>query len=138
MSWSADRVAQQRCTDPEVSALMVADPLRSHLARLRRRPLAADSGFPQDRSRAIVHPRRWRRSDSTDLRSAVAAYQRLDRWLRRRSDALGLGPAVLVSCHPVLAAVADPGRWADVVYYGWDDLADLPVHGRRPRPHGLG
>jgi glycosyltransferase involved in cell wall biosynthesis len=126
MSWSPDRVAQQLCADPEVSALMVADPLRSHLARLRRRPLAADGGFPQDGSRSIVHPRRWRRSDSTDVRSAVSAYRRLDAWLRRRSDALGLGSPVLVSCHPVLAAVADRGRWADVVYYGWDDWLTYP------------
>lgn len=126
MSWSPDRVAQQLCDDPQVRRLMVADPLRSYLARLRRRQLAPDSGFPQDPSRSLVQPRRWRRWDATSIPSSVAAYQRLDGWLGRRSDSLGLGRAALVTCHPVLAAVADRDRWADVVYYGWDDWLTYP------------
>jgi teichuronic acid biosynthesis glycosyltransferase TuaH len=36
---------------------------------------------------------------------------------------------VLVSCHPVLAAVADRAAWADVVYYGWDDWMAYPPFG---------
>ncbi len=28
---------------------------------------------------------------------------------------------MLISCHPVLASVADTDSWSDVVYYGWDD-----------------
>jgi glycosyltransferase involved in cell wall biosynthesis len=125
MSWSPDRVAQQLCVDPQVRALTVANPLRSHLSRLRRRPMPADVDFPRDASRRLVQPRRWRRGDSMSIRSAVAAYQRLDDWLQRRSDEMGRHDTVLVSCHPVLAAVADRDRWADVVYYGWDDwLAD--------------
>ena len=126
MSWSPDRVAQQLCDDPQVQRLLVADPLRSHLARLRRRRLAPDSGFPEDPSRALVQPRRWRRWDATNIPSSVAAYRRLDGWLGARSDALGLGPAALVTCHPVLAAVADRDRWGDVVYYGWDDWLTYP------------
>ena len=39
---------------------------------------------------------------------------------------LGGHPPVLVSCHPVLAAVADRSSWADVVYYGWDDWLSYP------------
>ena len=47
----------------------------------------------------------------------VPAYRKLERRLRAEA-----GPgSVLVSCHPVLAAVADRAGWADVVYYGWDD-----------------
>ena len=126
MSWSADRVAQQLCADPEIRSLMVSNPLRSHLARLRRREHAADSGFPEDPSRVLVHPRRWRRRDSVRIDSSAAAYRRLDRWLLRRSEALGVGRAVLVSCHPVLAAVADRDHWEDVVYYGWDDWLTYP------------
>jgi glycosyltransferase involved in cell wall biosynthesis len=58
-------------------------------------------------------------------RSSVAAYRRLDGWLQERSNELVSEDTVLVTCHPVLAAVADRERWVDVVYYGWDDwLAD--------------
>lgn len=31
-----------------------------------------------------------------------------------------------MSCHPVLAGVADRSAWADVVYYGWDDWLNFP------------
>lgn len=126
MSWSPDRVARQLCDDPEVRRLVVADPLRSHLARLRRRQVTPDSGFPQDPSRSFVQPRRWRRWDATSIGANVATYRRLDAWLGARSNAAGRDPAVLVTCHPVLAAVADRGRWADVVYYGWDDWLSYP------------
>jgi glycosyltransferase involved in cell wall biosynthesis len=126
MSWSPDRVAQQLCDDPQVQRLVVADPLRSHIARLRRRRLAPDSGFPQDPSRSLIQPRRWRRRDATNIPASAAAYRRLDGWLGARSDALGLEGAALVTCHPVLAAVADRDRWADVVYYGWDDWLTYP------------
>jgi teichuronic acid biosynthesis glycosyltransferase TuaH len=126
MSWSSDRVAQQLCADPAVETLLVADPLRSQLARLRRRAVAADEGFPSGPRRRFVRPRRWRRTDSHDRSSAVRTYQRLDRWLADRNEALGWPEAVLVSCHPVLAAVADRSRWADVVYYGWDDWLTYP------------
>jgi glycosyltransferase involved in cell wall biosynthesis len=47
----------------------------------------------------------------------VTAYRRLERRLRAQA-APG---SVLISCHPVLAALADRSSWADVVYYGWDD-----------------
>ena len=126
MSWSPDRVARQLCDDPQVQQLVVADPLRSHLARFRRRTVAPDSGFPEDPSRSLVQPRRWRRRDATNIRASAAVYRRLDGWLGARSDALGLDGAALVTCHPVLAAVADRDRWADVVYYGWDDWLTYP------------
>jgi glycosyltransferase involved in cell wall biosynthesis len=126
MSWSADRVAQQLCADPEVDTLLVADPLRSQLARLRRRSVARDETFPSGPGRRLVHPRRWRRGDSADRDSSARAYRRLDRWLAARNAEAGWPQAVLVTCHPVHAAVADRDRWADVVYYGWDDWLTFP------------
>lgn len=126
MSWSADRMVAHLCADPEVRSVMVADALRSQLGRLRRRTRPPDSGFPHDDSRFLVHPRRWRRWDSDDLRRTADAYARLDRWLLRRSGRLGLDDPVLVTCHPVHAGVADRGAWADVVYYGWDDWLSDP------------
>ena len=126
MSWSADRIAAQLCADPEVRSLMVADPLRSQLARLRRRGRPADEGFPDDDSRFLVQPRRWRRWDSPRLPTTARAYARLDEWLLRRSRAAGMDDPVLVTCHPVLAGVADRDSWADVVYYAWDDWLSYP------------
>jgi glycosyltransferase involved in cell wall biosynthesis len=62
------------------------------------------------------------------VETTLAAYRRLDAWLSRTSQRLGQRRPVLVSCHPVLAGVADPHRWSDVVYYGWDDWLTYPPH----------
>ncbi|MDF1603449.1 glycosyltransferase [Nocardioides sp. YIM 152315] len=126
MSWSADRMAAQLCADPQVSSLLVADPLRSHAARLRRRARAWDAGFPDDPTRTLVRPRRWRRSDSEALSTTTRDYVRLARRLEQHSRDRSMTRPVLVSCHPVLAAVADRDAWADVVYYGWDDWLSYP------------
>lgn len=126
MSWSADRVAERLCADPAVPTVLVANPLRSQLSRLRRRHTTPDAGFPDDPTRMLVQPHRWRRRDAADRSSTSSAYRRLDRWLARLASARGLDRPVLVSCHPVLAAVADPDAWSDVVYYGWDDWLTFP------------
>ena len=126
MSWSADQIADQLSKDRTVPTLVVANPLRSQLARLRQRSLAYDAGFPEDHSRLLLQPRRLRRHDSFRGASSFRAYARLDQWLRRRAYESGGHRPVLVSCHPVLAAVADRSSWADVVYYGWDDWLSYP------------
>ena len=126
MSWSADRMAQHLIEDPEIEALVVADPLRSQVARLRRREIADDAGFPHDQSRSLLQPRRLRRQDSVRWLPNLLAYTRLDRWLRKHAVPRCAEQPILVSCHPVLAAVADRSAWADVVYYGWDDWLSYP------------
>jgi glycosyltransferase involved in cell wall biosynthesis len=127
MSWSADRIAHELALDAEVRALIVVNPLRSQLGRLRRRDLAPDAGFSLDRSRYLLQPRRLRRHDSFRSSLSLRTYAHLDRWLQRRALLGGGGETpVLVSCHPVLAAVADRSAWADVVYYGWDDWLSYP------------
>ena len=126
MSWSADRMAQHLIADPEIEALVVADPLRSQVARLRRREIADDAGFPHDQSRSLLQPRRLRRQDSVRWLPNLLAYTRLDRWLRKHAVPRCAEQPILVSCHPVLAAVADRSAWADVVYYGWDDWLSYP------------
>ncbi len=127
MSWSANRMLERLLPDPDVSTLLVSDPLRSQLSRLRRRGPRARAGFPDDPTRDLLHPRRLRRRDSFDRHTTAAEYRRFDRWLhqqavRRRME------AVLVTCHPVHAAVADRSRWRDVVYYGWDDWLAYPPY----------
>ncbi len=126
MSWSADRMVERLLADETIPSVLVSDPLRSHLGRLdvkRRRLL--DAGFPERAGRVLVHPRRWRRKDHPHRAPAAAAYRRLDRWLWLEASRRNL-EGVLVTCHPVHAAVADRGRWTDVVYYGWDDWLNYP------------
>jgi teichuronic acid biosynthesis glycosyltransferase TuaH len=126
MSWSADRIAQHLVQDSEVKRLVVADPLRSQGARLRRREIADNADFPDDESRSLVQPRRIRRHDSFRWLQNLRTYTRLDQWLQKCASAPGYRAPILVSCHPVLAAVADRSAWADVVYYGWDDWLNFP------------
>jgi teichuronic acid biosynthesis glycosyltransferase TuaH len=90
--------------------------------------VADDAEFPYGPSRLFLQPWRWRRHDSLRMSSAMHAYARLDRWLRAR--AFEDKNPVLITCHPVLAAVADRSAWADVVYYGWDDWLSYPPFGR--------
>jgi teichuronic acid biosynthesis glycosyltransferase TuaH len=125
-SWSPDRVAGHLVDDPAIAQLLVSDPLRSQLARLRSRAVPVDADFPHGPTRHLVRPRRWRRLDSGSLPGNRLRYRHLDGWLRRRAAARGLSAPVLVTCHPVLAAVADPDAWRDVVYYGWDDWLSYP------------
>jgi glycosyltransferase involved in cell wall biosynthesis len=125
MSWSADQMMSHLLADPDLSDVLVADPLRSQLARLRRRPVGKAEGFPEGRGRALVHPRRWRRWDGNGF-SNLWVYRGFDRWLSGRAKARGLHQPVLVTNHPVHAAVADRTRWRDVVYYAWDDWLEYP------------
>ena len=121
-SWSADQMAYQLVHDSTIPSVVVSDPLRSHLGRVKRRAVPPNRGFPTVATRSLVHPRRWARGDGADL-GAAQAYRHLDDWLRRS----GGGPqSVLVTCHPVHAAVADRSNWRDVVYFAWDDWLEYP------------
>jgi len=126
MSWSADRMMEQALGDPALRQVVVADPLRSQLSRLRRTPGRAVDGFPVGQGRHLIHPYRMRRRDAPGVDASARAYRRLDGWLARRAALLGAVGSVLVTTHPVLAAVANPDAWADIVYYGWDDWAAYP------------
>jgi teichuronic acid biosynthesis glycosyltransferase TuaH len=128
MSWSPDRIGLHLAQDEEVEDLLVANPLRSRLAQLRPGTPDPARDFPASATRRLVQPRRLRRADSNDVPAMARTYRHLDRWLHDRSRGVGHRDPVLVTCHPVLAAVADPGRWADVVYYGWDDWLSYPRH----------
>jgi teichuronic acid biosynthesis glycosyltransferase TuaH len=101
--------------DVTLPSVTVVDPFRNWLKVLAgsRR---AEPRFPAGVRRRLDRPCRWSRGDPVG-QDMVAAYRRLERRLREQA-APG---SVLVSCHPVLSAVADPSTWTDVVYYGWDD-----------------
>ncbi|GAB3048384.1 hypothetical protein GCM10027053_03150 [Intrasporangium mesophilum] len=122
-SWSADQMARHLLADDRVPSVVVSDPLRSRLARMRRRDIEPDRGFPDDPSRTLVRPLRWRRGDTTGM-STATAYSAFDWWLG--GQVTDPASSVLVTCHPVHAAVADRTRWRDVVYYAWDDWLEYP------------
>jgi len=101
--------------DVALPSVTVVDPFR-HWLKVAASPGGKEPGFPPDAKRRVVRPRRWARGDPVGP-DMVPAYRRLERRLRKQA-APG---SVLISCHPVLAALADRSSWADVVYYGWDD-----------------
>jgi hypothetical protein len=117
-------MAEQLVDDPSIEELVVVDAYRSRLARLRRGRGDWDAGFETTTSRRLLHPQRWRRLDGRRAAPTVREYRALDGWLASRSA--GIAAPVLITCHPVHAAVADRGHWSDVVYYGWDDWRSYP------------
>lgn len=101
--------------DVALPSVTVVDPFRNWLKVLAS-PRDGVFQFPAGVTRRVDRPRRWARGDPLGA-DMVTAYRRLERRLRAEA-APG---SVLISCHPVLAALADRSSWADVVYYGWDD-----------------
>lgn len=121
-AFSPERIAIQLRDDASVPRVVLVDPVRSRLGRLVRPPEAVPA-FVTGPSREHLRPRRWRRGEPTDRAEATGSLGRLDRSLRRRVDP---GRTVLVTSHPVLAAVADRDAWRDVAFYAWDDFRGVP------------
>jgi glycosyltransferase involved in cell wall biosynthesis len=117
-----ERISVQLRDDATIPQILLANPYRSRLSRWMPGRITPPP-FSTDPSRRLVHPYRWRRSDPTTVAASVRTYRRLDRWLRAQTDPLD---SVLVTSHPVLAAVADQEAWRDVTYYAWDDFRGIP------------
>lgn len=114
-SRSGQAIVKRLVDDVSLPSVTVVDPFRNWM-RVLARPNGVESCFPPGVTRRLHRPCRWSRGDPVG-QDMLPAYRRLERRLRRQA-----GPgAVLISCHPVLAAVADPSDWGDVVYFGWDD-----------------
>lgn len=112
---SGQAMVKRLVDDVTLPSVTVVDPFRNWLKVLA----SPDRGvfqFPTGVRRRVHRPCRWARGDpfGPDM---IQAYRKLERRLRAESEP----GSVLVSCHPVLAALADRDSWADVVYYGWDD-----------------
>lgn len=121
-AFSPERIATRLRDDASVGRVVLVDPVRSHLRRLvPTRPLPPP--FSTDRTREHVRPMRWKRGEPTTRDEAVRVQLRVDRDLRRR---INPADSVLVTSHPVLAAVADRSAWRDVVFYAWDDFRGVP------------
>lgn len=124
-AFSPERIAVRLRDDPTVPQVVLVDPVRSHLRRWapRRRGRSRPPVFSDDPTRRHVRPGRWRSGEPTEREEAVAVQRRVDQRLRRLTDPAG---AVLVTSHPVLAAVADRNVWRDVAFYAWDDFRGVP------------
>jgi teichuronic acid biosynthesis glycosyltransferase TuaH len=121
-AFSPDRISVCLREDRTIPYVLLADPYRSRLGRLARARLQPPP-FAQDPSRQLLRPYRWRWKEPTERPEAVRTLRRLDRVLRAKVVA---GETVLVTCHPVLAAVADKNAWRDVAFYAYDDFRGLP------------
>lgn len=125
-SWSADAMAQALTRDPDRGRTVIANPWRSAAGLVRRRRGHRDAGFPDTQELALYQPLRLRRGDPSTHAGLTRSYLRLDARLARYAVRRGLREPVLVTCHPVHAAVAHRSRWSDVVYYAWDDWLSFP------------
>ena len=122
-AFSAERIAVQLRDDVTIPALVLADPYRSRVTRMVPGRRAQAPPFSADPTRRLIHPYRWRRAEPVRHAEAVRLMGRLDRLLQTEIPA---SDAVLVTSHPVLAAVADRSAWRDVTYYAYDDFRGVP------------
>lgn len=126
-SWSPDQMVRRLCADATVAEVTVADPAR-HPWRLWQARAEGDRLPDTDDPRArLVRPWRLGRGEPSRRAGALRVQRRIDAHLRGVVEARD---TVLVTCHPLLAAVAERDAWADVVYYGWDDWASYAPLGR--------
>lgn len=121
-AFSAERIAVQMRDDASIGRLLLVDPYRSWVGRVIPRRMQDAPSFSSDPTRRLIHPYRWKRLEPVRRNEAVRLMRRLDARLQK---ALRGGDRVLVTCHPVLAAVADRSAWRDVTYFAYDDFTTL-------------
>ncbi|MCX5041707.1 hypothetical protein OG921_00695 [Aldersonia sp. NBC_00410] len=127
----ADQLLLALAADDRIGELLVADPWRSSVSALKRRRVARLS-TPLEiggRTAVRVRPQRVRRRDPLDLATTEASYRRYGELLGR-ALARGRGErepapasAVLVTCHPCIAAFCDAPWISKIIYFGRDDWA---------------
>ena len=132
-AFSPHRIARLLVDDSDVPKVVVADAYRSRLASFKGRSAGSEGEFPRSSTRLLRSPKRWRRFDGDGRRMTAVAYRRLDRDLAHTAARQGMHRPVLVTCHPVHAAIADRKYWSEVVYYAWDDWLAYPVMASRRR-----
>jgi teichuronic acid biosynthesis glycosyltransferase TuaH len=117
--------------DKRIGRLLVADAWRSYAATVaRRRSVRLTDALTIDGRTALrVRPHRWRRADSTRLRSVTQAYRAYCSVLGRAlAGARGerkpaAESAALVTYSPFVAAFCDAPWIRKVIYFGQDDWA---------------
>jgi teichuronic acid biosynthesis glycosyltransferase TuaH len=124
MYMAGDRLVGTLMESARVGRLLVANPYRSTPIRWAR-TLAGARTVPFDGSatRALVEPRRLRRSDPTSIRDLERVYRAYDRTLAGAAACLGADRPLVITTSPFVAGFA-PLRWAGgVTFYAWDDWA---------------
>jgi hypothetical protein len=121
-----DQLAVKLIESPRVSRLLVCNPFRSRLAKLRPAPKPAEGSFPESESRRLYEPLRLRRTDSTRIATIERSCARYERSVRTAAEEFGLRRPAVIVAHPLIAGF---GRfdWAGpVTYYANDDLTAHP------------
>lgn len=120
-----DQLAVKLIESPRVSRLLVCNPFRSRLAKLRP-PKSAEDSFPHSGNRRLYEPLRLRRTDSTRIATIERSCARYERSVRAAAEEFGLQRPTVIVAHPLIAGF---GRfdWAGpVTYYANDDLTAHP------------
>jgi glycosyltransferase involved in cell wall biosynthesis len=121
-----DQLAVKLIESPRVSRLLVCNPFRSRLAKLRPSSGSTEASFPELPSRHLYEPLRLRRVDSTRIATIERSCARYERSVRAAAEELGLRKPAVIVAHPLIAGF---GRfdWAGpVTYYANDDLTAHP------------
>jgi glycosyl transferase family 1 len=121
-----DQLAVKLIESPRVSRLLVCNPFRSRLAKLRPSPRSVEDSFPESESRHLYEPLRLRRTDSTRIATIERSCARYERKVRAAAEEFGLQQPAVIVAHPLIAGF---GRfdWAGpVTYYANDDLTAHP------------
>jgi glycosyltransferase involved in cell wall biosynthesis len=121
-----DQLAVKLIESPRISRLLVCNPFRSRLAKLRPSSKPAEGSFPESESRRLYEPLRLRRTDSTRIATIERGCARYERSVRAAAEEFGLQWPTVIVAHPLIAGF---GRfdWAGpVTYYANDDLTAHP------------
>jgi glycosyltransferase involved in cell wall biosynthesis len=121
-----DQLTVKLIESPRVSRLLVCNPFRSRLAKLRPAPRSARSSFPKSESRRLHEPLRLRRSDSTRIATIERGCARYERSVRAAAEEFGLRRPAVIAAHPLIAGFGSFDWAGPVTYYANDDLTAHP------------
>lgn len=121
-----DQLAVKLIESPRVSRLLVCNPFRSRLAKLRPLSDTAEASFPESPSRHLYEPLRLRRTDSTRIATIERSCERYERSVRAAAEELGLQQPAVVVAHPLIAGFGHFDWTGPVTYYANDDLTAHP------------
>lgn len=121
-----DQLAVKLIESPRVSRLLVCNPFRSRLAKLRPAPRSARSPFPESKSRRLHEPLRLRRTDSTRIAAIQRGCARYERSVRAAAEEFGLRRPAVIAAHPLIAGFGSFDWAGPVTYYANDDLTAHP------------
>lgn len=121
-----DQLTVKLIDSPRISRLLVCNPFRSRLAKLRPSTESAQGSFPESESRRLHEPLRLRRTDSTRIATIERSCARYERSVRAAAEEFGLRRPVVIASHPLIAGFGGFDWAGPVTYYANDDLTAHP------------